>query len=96
MLFRVTSVWCCICYSCQGRSYGCYNVCEGQLQNATRLVVCRYKLPVVVIVMNNDGIYGGDRREEPIRTAAAKGAAAAGFGSDPVPTAFVPGTRYLR
>ncbi len=51
--------------------------------------VCRYKLPIIVIVMNNGGIYGGDRRERPLIEAAAQGAARAGFGSDPPPTAFV-------
>ena len=53
----------------------------------------RYKLPVVVIVMNNNGIYGGDRRQQELKAAAQKGATSAGFGSDPVPTAFVPDTR---
>jgi len=49
----------------------------------------RYKLPVVVIVMNNGGIYGGDRRESALARAAEAGAQGAGFGSDPIPTAFV-------
>ena len=54
---------------------------------------CRYSLPVVVVVMNNNGIYGGDRRQQILKEAAHKGATAAGFGSDPIPTAFVPDTR---
>jgi oxalyl-CoA decarboxylase len=43
--------------------------------------ICRYKLPVCVVVFNNDGIYRGD------------GVNAAG-GSDPATTAFVKGARY--
>ncbi len=53
----------------------------------------RYKLPVVVIVLNNGGIYGGDRRPSALQQAAASGAADAGFAADPVPTAFVPDAR---
>lgn len=49
----------------------------------------RFKLPIVVIVMNNGGIYGGDRRESALARAADAGAAAGGFGSDLPPTAFV-------
>ena len=40
--------------------------------------------------MNNSGIYGGDRRQQQLREAAHKGAAAAGFANDPEPTSFVP------
>ena len=54
----------------------------------------RYKLPVVVIVMNNNGIYGGDRRQEALRAAAEAGARGAGFAADPVPTAFVDNARH--
>lgn len=43
--------------------------------------------------MNNNGIYGGDRRQQELKAAADKGATAAGFGADPVPTSFVPDTR---
>ena len=43
--------------------------------------VCRYKLPVCVVVFNNDGIYRGDG----VNT---------GGGSDPATTAFVKGARY--
>ena len=53
----------------------------------------RYKLPVVVVVMNNGGIYGGDRRTQVLTDAAVKGAAKGGFSSDPAPTAFVEGSR---
>jgi 2-hydroxyacyl-CoA lyase 1 len=49
----------------------------------------RYKLPVVIIVLNNNGIYGGDRRPAPLQQAAAAGASHGGFSADPVPTAFV-------
>ncbi|CAI5484894.1 unnamed protein product [Closterium sp. Yama58-4] len=48
----------------------------------------RYNLPIVVIVMNNGGIYGGDRRGPvslPDNTR-----------SDPPPTSFVEGARYDR
>ena len=55
--------------------------------------ICRYKLPVVIIVLNNGGIYGGDRRPSALQQAAASGAADAGFAADPVPTAFVPDAR---
>ena len=53
----------------------------------------RYNLPIVVLVFNNSGIYGGDRRQKALQDAAAAGAAAAGFAADPVPTAFVPNIR---
>ncbi|KAG1660672.1 hypothetical protein FOA52_006833 [Chlamydomonas sp. UWO 241] len=56
--------------------------------------IVRYNLPVVLVIMNNGGIYGGDRRTESLTGAAAAGAARGGFGSDPVPTAFVPGARH--
>ncbi|GLT57273.1 hypothetical protein SLA2020_302590 [Shorea laevis] len=46
----------------------------------------RYKLPVVVIVFNNGGVYGGDRRSpEEI---------AGPFMDDPAPTSFVPSAAY--
>ena len=43
--------------------------------------------------MNNNGIYGGDRRQEALRAAAEAGARRAGFAADPVPTAFVDNAR---
>ncbi|MBY0318640.1 MAG: oxalyl-CoA decarboxylase [Reyranella sp.] len=43
--------------------------------------ICRYKLPVCVVVFNNDGIYRGDG----VNT---------GGGEDPATTAFVKGARY--
>src|SRR5947207_400450 len=43
--------------------------------------ICRYKLPVCVVVFNNDGIYRGVDVN-------------AGGGSDPATTAFVKGARY--
>lgn len=43
--------------------------------------------------MNNNGIYGGDRRQQELKAAAHKGSTAAGFGSDPIPTSFVQDTR---
>jgi oxalyl-CoA decarboxylase len=43
--------------------------------------VCRYKLPVCVVVFNNDGIYRGTDVN-------------AGGGSDPATTVFVKGARY--
>lgn len=54
----------------------------------------RYNLPICIIVFNNGGIYGGDRREAALREAAAAGLAAAGYGGDPAPTAFVPNARW--
>ncbi|XP_068637990.1 2-hydroxyacyl-CoA lyase [Aristolochia californica] len=46
----------------------------------------RYQLPVVVIVFNNGGVYGGDRRgAEEI---------AGPYKDDPAPTSFVPGAAY--
>ena len=45
--------------------------------------ICRYKLPVCVVVFNNDGIYRGDHVN------------AGGF-DDPAITSFVPGSRYDR
>ena len=43
--------------------------------------ICRYNLPVCVVVFNNDGIYRGDG----VNT---------GGGADPATTMFVPGARY--
>ncbi|GAX79947.1 hypothetical protein CEUSTIGMA_g7386.t1 [Chlamydomonas eustigma] len=54
----------------------------------------RYQLPIVVFVMNNGGIYGGDRRTSILAQAAIEGANNAGFGADPPPTSFVEGSRY--
>lgn len=45
--------------------------------------ICRYKLPVTVIVFNNDGIYRGDGLNQ-------------GGGADPAPTSLTPGARYDR
>ncbi|XP_077243978.1 thiamine pyrophosphate dependent pyruvate decarboxylase family protein [Tasmannia lanceolata] len=46
----------------------------------------RYQLPVVVIVFNNGGVYGGDRRNPEEITGPYK--------EDPAPTSFVPGAAY--
>jgi 2-hydroxyacyl-CoA lyase 1 len=46
----------------------------------------RYQFPVVVIVFNNGGVYGGDRRIPEEITGPYK--------SDPAPTSFVPGASY--
>ncbi|CAL5369240.1 unnamed protein product [Camellia sinensis] len=46
----------------------------------------RYQLPVVVIVFNNGGVYGGDRRSSEEITGPYK--------DDPAPTSFVPGASY--
>lgn len=48
----------------------------------------------MVIVLNNGGIYGGDRRQPALQEAARAGAAKANFSADPVPTAFVTDARY--
>src|SRR5436853_3230189 len=42
--------------------------------------ICRYKLPVCVVIFNNDGIYRGTDLNS--------------VGSDPAPTVFVKGARY--
>ncbi|KAJ9540990.1 hypothetical protein OSB04_027496 [Centaurea solstitialis] len=46
----------------------------------------RYQLAVVVIVFNNGGVYGGDRRSAEDITGP--------FKDDPAPTSFVPGAAY--
>lgn len=46
----------------------------------------RYELPVVVIVFNNGGVYGGDRRNPKEISGPYK--------DDPAPTSFVPGAAY--
>ncbi|CAN0913703.1 2-hydroxyacyl-CoA lyase [Linum grandiflorum] len=46
----------------------------------------RYQLPVVVIVFNNGGVYGGDRRRPDEITGP--------FKDDPAPTSFVPSAGY--
>jgi len=56
--------------------------------------MCRYKLPVTIVVFNNGGIYGGDRRPDSVRQAAVAGLESAGFPKDPAPTSFVPDARY--
>ena len=56
--------------------------------------MCRYKLPITIVVFNNGGIYGGDRRDDGVRGRAARGLENAGWPDDPAPTAFVPGSRY--
>ncbi|MGE0847244.1 MAG: oxalyl-CoA decarboxylase [Flavobacteriaceae bacterium] len=43
--------------------------------------ICRYKLPVCIVIMNNNGIYRGDDKNQ-------------SGGSDPATTAFVPDARY--
>jgi oxalyl-CoA decarboxylase len=45
--------------------------------------ICRYKLPVTIIVFNNDGIYRGDGVNQ-------------GGGTDPAPTTLTTGARYDR
>lgn len=56
--------------------------------------IVRYNLPITIIVFNNGGIYGGDRREIHLRQLAENGLAANGYSSDPIPTAFVPNAKY--
>lgn len=46
----------------------------------------RYQLPVIVIVFNNGGVYGGDRRSTEEITGPYK--------DDPAPTSFVPDSAY--
>ena len=40
-------------------------------------------------MINNNGIYGGDRRPQLLQEAAQKGAEQGGFKQDPIPTEFV-------
>ena len=61
-----------------------------------RVSLRRYQLPIVVIVFNNGGIYGGDRRQPALQEAARAGAAKGSFSADPVPTAFVANARCAR
>lgn len=48
--------------------------------------VVRYQLPVIVIVFNNNGVYGGDRRSPEEISGPHK--------DDPAPTSFVPEAKY--
>ncbi|KNA16492.1 hypothetical protein SOVF_088660 [Spinacia oleracea] len=48
--------------------------------------VVRYQLPVIVIVFNNNGVYGGDRRSPEEVTGPHR--------DDPAPTSFVPEAKY--
>ena len=56
--------------------------------------IVRYKLPIIIIVMNNNGIYGGDRRTSGLQTAALRGLEKNGWKDDPPPTSFVESSRY--
>lgn len=51
--------------------------------------IARYQLPIVVIVFENGGIYGGDRRPDDLQRAASSA-----LPEDPAPTSFAPGCRY--
>ncbi|KAH1122124.1 hypothetical protein J1N35_005284 [Gossypium stocksii] len=53
---------------------------------STYMTLVRYKLPVVVIVFNNNGVYGGDRMNPK--------EVSGPFKDDPAPTSFVPGVAY--
>lgn len=55
---------------------------------------CRYSLPILFIVMNNGGIYGGDRRTAKLQALASKGLSSIGHPYDPAPTAFVADAKY--
>eukprot|EP00271_Cylindrocystis_brebissonii_P014451 TRINITY_DN357_c0_g1_i1.p1 TRINITY_DN357_c0_g1~~TRINITY_DN357_c0_g1_i1.p1 ORF type:complete len:1129 (-),score=242.08 TRINITY_DN357_c0_g1_i1:382-3768(-) len=48
--------------------------------------IVRYNLPIIVVVMNNGGVYGGDRRG-PVELPSH-------LQTDPAPTSFVEGARY--
>ncbi|CAI9758416.1 unnamed protein product [Fraxinus pennsylvanica] len=50
-------------------------------------VLVRYQLPMVVVVFNNGGVYGGERRNPDEITGPYK--------DDPAPTSFVPGWRSI-
>ncbi|KAF7112874.1 hypothetical protein RHSIM_RhsimUnG0182900 [Rhododendron simsii] len=55
-------------------------------KSGLKLTLVRYQLPMVVIVFNNSGVYGSDRRslEEIIGL----------FTDEPTPTSFIPGAAY--
>ena len=57
---------------------------------------CRYRLPILFIIFNNGGVYGGDRRGKHLQDLAVQGLMnKVGCGADdPAPTAFVPGAKY--
>ncbi|CBI39179.3 unnamed protein product, partial [Vitis vinifera] len=55
-------------------------------KNIKHKTLVRYQLAVVVIVFNNGGVYGGDRRNPEEITGPYK--------DDPAPTSFVPGAAY--
>lgn len=52
-------------------------------------VICRYNLPIVIFVFNNNGIYGGDRRPKPTQSKA-------GQNSVLSPTDFVKSAHHER
>ena len=54
----------------------------------------RFDLPITFVVLNNGGVYGGDRRSPALVRAAGEGARGGGFAGDPPPTAFAPGIRH--
>lgn len=54
----------------------------------------RYGMPIIFIVFNNQGVYGGDRRDQETRELAENGLKVAGWNKDLSPTAFVPNARY--
>ena len=70
----------------------CNSACLGQARKRSPSpsnASCRYRLPIVIVVINNNGIYGGDRRPQLLQEAAQKGAEQGGFKQDPIPTEFV-------
>lgn len=71
----------------------CHTECPHSSSRLAPKPFARYKLPIIVCVMNNGGIYGGDRREAALAQAATQGAKAGGFAADPAPTSFVDGSR---
>ena len=73
-------------------SHECWYPCEREkiykllLFSEYLQTLVRYQLPVVVIVFNNGGVYGGDRRNPEDITGP--------FKDDPALTSFVPGATY--
>jgi 2-hydroxyacyl-CoA lyase 1 len=51
-------------------------------------VIMRYHLKVIVVVLNNGGIYGEDRRPQKEKERAKGALESVGYGQDPPPTAF--------
>ena len=57
-------------------------------------VIARYNLRVIVVVLNNGGIYGGDRRDDNVKREASSSLKKIGVSHEPAPTAFQKDCQY--